>query len=299
MSSEARAKTIANLVTVCKKHFPAVVPPEDRPVFDHLLYSCIIQDSDFLAADEAFARLQQYADWNEVRVSTVVELSENMAGLKDPEKAAERLKNVLHSVFETHYSFDLGFLVKESQGNAVKVIERYHGLNKFSISYMIQNSFSGHKIPVDAAFLEVADILGLLTPKDKKTETVPGLDRAVAKTKGPEFFSSIHSLAAKFAADPFDEETRAILLEINPECESRLPQKTQAKKKTATRKSPKKPSKKTTKTAKKKPEGGNPSQKQPSKKLPTKKATPSKPAASKKSAGGKKPTKKIRQTKPK
>lgn len=294
MSSEARAKTIANLVTVCKKHFPAVLPPEDRPVFDHLLYSCIIQDSNFLAADEAFARLQQYADWNEVRVSTVVELAENMAGLKYPEKAADRLKNILHSVFETHYSFDLGFLIKESQGNAVKVIERYHGVNKFSISYMIQNSFAGHKIPVDNAFLEMADVLGLLSPKDKKSETVPGLDRAVAKTKGPDFFSNIHGLAAQFAADPFEPEVQKILLEINPDCKDRFPQKTAPKKKATAKKTSKKPAKKISNSAKKNTQDGNPSQKDPGKKK-----NPTKKTAVEKKVPGKKPTKKIRQTKPK
>ena len=220
--SENRTAIIAKLVKVAKKHYPAVSPPAGRNVLENLLYACLLENSQFTAADEVFARLEQYSDWNEVRVTTTQELSEAATALSDPLPAIEHLKQVLHSLFETHYSFDLDFLIKENQGKAIAQLEKYKGVTPFVVSYLVQNSLGGHKIPVCAASLDFAEALGLLTPKEKESGTVPGFERAVPKTKGPEFFSTMHQLAVDFKNKPRDKQILAILKEINPEAVKRL-----------------------------------------------------------------------------
>jgi endonuclease-3 len=114
MSGENRTAIIGKLVKVAKKHYPVVSPPASRSVLENLLYACLLENSSFAAADEAFARLEQYADWNEVRVTTAQELCEISAALTDPQVAIERLKLALHSIFEIHYSFDLDFLINHT-----------------------------------------------------------------------------------------------------------------------------------------------------------------------------------------
>ena len=60
------------------------------------------------AADEAFAKLKElYFDWNEIRVTTVTELAEGMAGIPDHMAAAQRVKRALQSIFEGGYTFDI------------------------------------------------------------------------------------------------------------------------------------------------------------------------------------------------
>lgn len=220
--SENRTAIIAKLVKVAKKHYPSVSPPAGRTVLENLLYACLLENAQFTAADEAFARLEQYSDWNEVRVTTNQELCEAAAALGDPMPAIEHLKLVLHSLFETHYSFDLDFLIKENQGKAIAQLEKYKGVTPFVVSYLVQNSLGGHKIPTSAASLDFAEAIGLVTPKEKESGTVPGFERAVPKTKGPEFFSTMHQLAVDFKNKPRDKQVLAILKEINPVAVKRL-----------------------------------------------------------------------------
>lgn len=222
MSGENRTAIIAKLVKVAKKHYPVVSPPASRSVLENLLYACLLENSSFAAADEAFARLEQYADWNEVRVTTAQELCEMSAGLTDPQVAIERLKLALHSIFESHYSFELDFLIKENQGKVVAQLEKYKGVTPFVVSYLVQNSFGGHKIPTCDASLHFAEMLGLVTPKEKESGTIPGFERAVPKTKGPEFFSTMHQFAVDYFQSPSDKQILARVKEVSPDAVKRL-----------------------------------------------------------------------------
>ncbi len=222
MSGENRTAIIAKLVKVAKKHYPAVSPPASRSVLENLLYACLLENSSFAAADEAFARLEQYSDWNEIRVTTTQELCELSAGLSDPQVAVERLKLALHSIFEAHYVFELDFLLKENQGKVVAQLEKYKGITPFVVAYLVQNSFGGHKIPTCDASLNFAETLGLVTPKEKETGTIPGFERAVPKTKGPEFFSTMHQFAVEFNQAPHDKQIMARVKEVSPDAFKRL-----------------------------------------------------------------------------
>ena len=89
--STNRSAIISKVYKVLKKHYKPVAPPADRTALEHLLYGCLLENSRFEAADEAFARLKElYFDWNEIRVTTVTELAEGMAGVPDASAAAQR-----------------------------------------------------------------------------------------------------------------------------------------------------------------------------------------------------------------
>jgi hypothetical protein len=236
--SENRTAIIAKLVKVAKKHYPAVSPPAGRTVLENLLYACLLENAQFTAADEAFARLEQYSDWNEVRVTTNQELCEAASALGDALPAIEHLKQVLHSLFETHYSFDLDFLIKENQGKAIAQLEKYKGVTPFVVAYLVQNSLGGHKIPTSEASFDFAEAIGLVTPKEKESGTVPGFERAVPKAKGPEFFSTMHQLAVDFKNKPRDKHIIAILKEINPDAVKRMEAADAAAKKNAAQAAP-------------------------------------------------------------
>src|SRR5688500_16093919 len=98
MATPNSAALIARTIKVLRKHYKPVAPPKDRSLFDHLLYACLLEDSPYEAADQVFATLKQdYFDWNEVRVSTIRELTDVMKPLVHPADAAARLKQTLHS----------------------------------------------------------------------------------------------------------------------------------------------------------------------------------------------------------
>lgn len=226
MASLNRADKFIKLHKVLKKHFEPIPAPANRTVLDNLLYACCLENSKFDAADEAFARLQQdFFDWNEVRVTTTQELAEVMSCLFDPNDAAIRLKRTLHATFETHYSFEIESLKKENLGKAIQHITKFNGITPFVVGYVSQNSLGGHAIAVDRALLALLQTLDLVSEKDIAQSQVPGLERAIPKNKGLEFFSLVHQLAAGLLATPFNNDLRNIVLEVDRDAKDRLPKR--------------------------------------------------------------------------
>lgn len=224
MTSSNRQTLIAKVFKVLKNHYKPVKPPCERSVLEHLLYACCLENSHFEAADEGFARLQQsYFDWNEVRVTTVTELAETLSCLADPTAAAARLKRCLQSVFETHYAFDLEGHKKGNLGKAVTEVEALSGTTPFVVAYVTQNGLGGHAIPCSQGIFDAFEILEVITPAEAAKHRIPGLERAVAKSKGVEFASLLHQLGADYFAAPFGARTRAVLTEIDPASKERLP----------------------------------------------------------------------------
>ena len=205
MPASNRAALISKAQKVLAKHYTPVNQVE-RPVLEQLLYACCLENNRYEVADETFARLQESMfDWNEVRVTTIRELSELMKGNVDPTKAANQLKHTLHSVFESVYAFDLEILKKQNLGVSVKQLEGYRGVTPFAIAYVVQNSLGGHAIPLSEGALNALHYAGIATEAEAKAGKVPGLERAVPKTKGAEFSSILHQLGAELAASPAGE----------------------------------------------------------------------------------------------
>lgn len=226
MSVPNRAALITKTFKVIKKHYQPVAPASGRSLFEHLLYASCLENSRHEAADEAFAKIQDlYYDWNEIRVTTVAELAETMSSLPDPKAGATRLKRVLQSIFETHYAFDLESLKKENIGAAVKKLQRYQGVTPFAVSYVTQHALGGHAIGVDRGALDTLYVIGIITEAEAKQGRVPGMERAIPKTKGVEFASLLHQLGADYFLTPFSPRVRQIIMDISPTAKSRFPKR--------------------------------------------------------------------------
>ena len=193
---------------------------------EHLLFACCLEDARHDAAEEAFAALvHTFFDWNEVRVTSLSELSEVMACLPDPRTAANRIKRVLHAVFEATFNFDLEDLRKKNLGPTVDWLHKLDGTTPFTVAYVVQAGLGGHAIPIDVGTMAVLHVLDLVSDKDVEGGVVPGLERAVAKSKGIEFGTLLHELGADYSTNPYSAAVREILLQINPESEGRLPKR--------------------------------------------------------------------------
>jgi endonuclease III len=226
MSAKQRADLITKLYRYCKKEYPAIAPPSNRTVIEHMLYGCCLENSTVEAADEAFAKLQEnYFDWNEVRVTTVTELAEIMKPLADPRKGASSIKKTLHGIFESYYQFDLEFLRKENLSKAVTTFEKFKGVSPFVVSYVAQHGLGGHSIPLDRSMMLLFYTLGIVTEDEATHGRVPGLERTIPKAKGIEFSSVVHQLAVAFYASPFSTKTRAELLKINKDAKELFPKR--------------------------------------------------------------------------
>ncbi|HLA84627.1 MAG TPA: hypothetical protein VJL29_07520 [Thermoguttaceae bacterium] len=226
MSTPSRSAQFTKLHKVLKKHYKPAPVVAERPVLEHLVFACLLEDARYDVAEETFATImEEYFDWNEIRVSSIRELTETMARLPDPRAAATRLKRSLQHVFEANYSFDLEGLRKKNLGPAADAVKKIDGATPFGVAYVVQSALAGHSIPLDAGTLEVMRILGIATDKEVETASIAGLERAIPKNKGVEFGSLLHQLGADFTANPFATDVREKLTEIEPEAKKRWPKR--------------------------------------------------------------------------
>lgn len=230
MASNNRADLLEQLFKVLKKHYQPVTTP-NRNLLENLLFACCLEDAPYDKAEDCYARLEaSYFDWNEVRVTTVRELGEVFGTIPNPISNALNLKNTLQSVFESQFTFDLEHLKKQNLGKTVALLESYKGTTPFTISYVTQHNLGGHSIPLGKGGIDIMTIIGAINEKEAAASKVPGLERTIPKSKGIEFSSLLHQLASDLIASPFSPKVRNILLEVDPECKSRLPKRIDKKK---------------------------------------------------------------------
>jgi len=154
MATPNRATLINRTLKIVKKHFKPVPAAKDRSLFEHLMFACLLENSPHEVAEQVFKTLREdYFDWNEVRVSTIRELSEVTKPLVDSAGSAARLKQTLHSVFENVYQFDLETLKKQNIGQAAKQLQKLKGSTPFVVAYVTQHALGGHAVPVNRGLL--------------------------------------------------------------------------------------------------------------------------------------------------
>lgn len=300
MSAKNRGERIQLLHKTVIKHYTPAPAPDDRSVLEDLVYACCLEDAQYDAADEAFHRLREsFFDWNEIRVTTISELSDALHNLPDPAAAAVRIKKNLQSLFETRFSFDIDDLVKTNQGKAVQELEKLGGMTKFVLGYTTQVSLGGHSIPVSKTIMDVLLATEIVSEAEAAKWIAPGLERSVPKTKGADFASCLHQLATDYAQSPTPKNVAAIMKEAGataPKKPADKPAPKAAKKPAAKKETAQAaPADKATKKkvpAKKSPAKAPAAKKAPAKKAPAKKAPAKKAPATKKAATAKKSTKK-------
>lgn len=219
MATPSRSALLTKLHKLLKKQY-APHPEPHRPVLQHLLYACCLENSSYAQADAAIAALHGgYFDLNEVRVTSLKELAESLQGLPDPEVAAGNLRRVLQSVFDQTYTYDLEALRKQNLGQALLWLKKLQGATPFVVAYVAQQALGGHAIPLDRGALGVFAILGLSADADG---TIAGLERAIPKSRGVEFSSLLHQLAADLIAKPKAPHVLKLLMEISAEAKDRF-----------------------------------------------------------------------------
>ena len=230
MSSPNRTALLTKLHRVLKKHYKPFAPRGDQPVLETLLFACCLENTPHSLAERVYEKVRaSFFDWNEVRVTTVKELTEVMSELPDPVAAAANLKGVLQNTFESEYCFELETIKKKNLGEAIKRIQKLEGASPFVVAYATQVALGGHAIPLDRGALGVLYVLGGVNEAEQKAGTVSGMERAIPKNKGVEFGSLLHELGAEFVANPFSTQLRDFLLSISPDAKDRFPKRTPKK----------------------------------------------------------------------
>ncbi len=223
MSASNRAALIGKLHNALKKHYKPLPAQPTRPLLEHLLYASLLQDSPSELADEGMAKCEQeFFDWNEVRVTSITELTQVLSRLPEAAKAAARIKSNLQAIFEEFYTFDLDHLKKENLGKAVGKFEKMPGMTPFVLSYTIQHGLGGHSIPIDYSAMVIMLVTEIASQPEAATGKVPGIERAIPKSKGIEFSGLLHQCSVALNKNLKDKTARAVLDAVDKGSSARL-----------------------------------------------------------------------------
>jgi len=213
----ARKQLLAKLHKALKTHYKPAAPVTGRPLLDQVLFACCLENADHQAAEKAFARLlENYFDLNEIRVTTVAELSETLQELPDPGRAALALRRVLQSVFESTYSFSLDHAKKHSVAHGVKTLEQLHGVPPFVVQHVASTALGAHLIPLDAGAIAGLYLAGIVSQEEYDAGKIVGLERLVAKKAGQEFSALLHEFGADVTANLHGAAVRQVVQAVDP-----------------------------------------------------------------------------------
>jgi endonuclease III len=198
-----KQKIVSQLFTGLGKHVKAK-PPDARPVLEQFVYAMLRENATHEAADQAFTNLQErFYDWNEVRVSSTLEIVEALDGaLGDAETRAQRIVDFLQEIFETTYSFDLEPLLevlqKKGLKQASKQLLRYQAANDYAVAWVVQHSLGGHAIPLDSSAMRVLKRMGLIEDQNDMEALRASVEHLVPKAKGSQFVDLLSVLAEMY-----------------------------------------------------------------------------------------------------
>jgi endonuclease-3 len=173
---------------------------DSLPVLEQFIFGLCRENATAEQAALAYKNLKtRFFDWNEVRVSSIRELEEAMAGLSDTETRAQRLVAFLQEVFEDRFSFDLDGLLKKGLKQAAAQLSQYKTYNVHVGAWVMQRSLGGHAIPVDTPTLRCSRRLGLVDATTEDPEAArSSLEHLVPKAKGTLFTDAVSNLAERY-----------------------------------------------------------------------------------------------------
>ncbi len=190
-------QTLTTVHGLLKKKLAAPPDPVKRPVLEEVAYALCREGAGPDDAEAAFERLKRsFYDWNEVRVSSVQEVSDALKPLPQSGQRAKRLIGLLQEIFEMTYSFTLDDLDKKGLKQAAKQLSRYKDVDDFVVAWVTQRALGGHAVPLDEPNLIVLQRLGVVDAEVEDVEAVRGgVEHVIPKAKAAEFTDLLSTLA--------------------------------------------------------------------------------------------------------
>src|SRR5262245_16461560 len=166
MAAASKAQLLTDVYTLLKKRYK-LGPRDGRlSVLEAVIYGICHEATTREQASQALNRFKDhFFDWNEVRVSSVEEIQDVLAGLPDPEDRARRVRKFLRQLFSKTYGFTLEPLTKKPLKDAVKALQEFEACQSdYVLATVIQQALGGHAIPVDASIRRGLARLGAADP---------------------------------------------------------------------------------------------------------------------------------------
>lgn len=224
MAAQSKAQLLDSIYTLLKKRYKLGPRPEKLGVLESVVYGICHEGTTREQANQALARFKDsFHDWNELRVSSIPEIRDALAGLPDPQARAERLRKFLRQIFSKTYDFTLDALAKKPQKDAVKALQIYEAAGSdYVVATVIQQGLGGHALPVDAPLKRALQRLGVAEPNVDDASLRGSLERAVPKNRGAEFVDLMEELSHDTCVEGEPDCPRCELKKLCPTGQARL-----------------------------------------------------------------------------
>jgi endonuclease-3 len=184
------------LTIVLKKRYKGSIPKTSRPTLETILFAACLENASAADANDRYERLtDEFHDLNEIRVSSISELSRIFEGLPEPERRAMRVRNTLQYVFEKHFEFDFEAIRRKTFDAADRQLGKIKGLSPFVRTFALQAALGSHVVPVDQAMCNAAIWLGLVQPDVTPKAASEQFKSMLRKADAPQFCHLFRQLA--------------------------------------------------------------------------------------------------------
>lgn len=196
MATQNKAQFLSEIHGLLKSRY-APEPSQPRlTILEAVVYGICHEGTTREQANQALSRFKdEFFDWNEVRVSTLEEIQEVLAGLPDAADRARRIRRFLRQLFEKTYGFSLDPLLKKPLKESVRALQDYEALRSdYVLATVISHALGGHAISLDQPMKRALDRLGF-SEADADLPTLRAtLERGIPKNRGHEFMDVMEDL---------------------------------------------------------------------------------------------------------
>jgi endonuclease-3 len=185
-----------------KKKYDAPPRRESMSVLESIVFAVLADGTTTAKADAAYQRLRtNYYDWNEVRVSALVELQDQLSDLPEPDHRAARLKGCLRFIFESTYGFDLDQLKKVPMKELGVRLQKMPGVSDYLLNRVTRDGLGGTAMPLDSAAVRILTRLQIIDDRTPADMLSASLARQIPRARSFEFCHLLSELGADICTD--------------------------------------------------------------------------------------------------
>lgn len=154
----------------------------------------------------SFHRLKDnFVDWNEVRVSTVREIQQEVVGTGENLSVAVFIKDFLEFVHRERQKVSLEFLVEENLGDIRRYLKQIKGIDRSTVELILRVRKEYPALPLSPAAEAVMDRLGLFRTMERRGQKEKALHEVLEPEKALLFHHFLLTLSQEHC--PPDEES--------------------------------------------------------------------------------------------
>lgn len=203
MSTPTKTQALNEIYNLLRKRYKIEPRISKLSVLEAIVFGICNQGTTSEQANQALSRFKDhFYDWNEVRVSTLQEIEDVLAGLPEPASRAIQLRRFLRQLFEKTYGFNLDALAKKPMKDALKALSEYDAFESdYVLAAVIQKALGGHAIPVDPPIRRALERLGIADADTDEAALRSLLERAIPKNRGADFALLLEELCRDTCVD--------------------------------------------------------------------------------------------------